>query len=74
MGFSCDPIIECQLNPGTTFKAPFQGETEVWKIIGRTDKEVICELPGKCIKYYSVNQFAYLMSVKRIFHFVEVVL
>ena len=46
MGFSCDPIIECQLNPGTTFKAPFQGKWRFGRLSGGPIKRLFEELPG----------------------------
>lgn len=80
MAFICDPIIECNLNVGTVFSAPLQGKEVEWEIIERMKGEydVIiarASVEGKeVIRNYTVNQFGYLMSVKKIFHFVRVVL
>jgi len=46
MGFSCDPIIECQLNPGTTFKAPFQVRWRSGRLSGGLIKRLFVNFPG----------------------------
>lgn len=76
--FNIDPILKCQLYPGTVFEAPLRGENVEWKIIGRTDKGVTAvPLVASFMtdgKFYTFNQFGYLMSVKKLIRFKEVVL
>ncbi len=41
--FQCDPIIECQLNPGTKFKGPLKGEDVIWEITSRIEDKILLE-------------------------------
>ena len=81
MAYSCDPIIECNLNVGTIFSGPFEGEDREWEIIermpgfeGRSDTLIVKLCGGEAVRNYTINQFGYLISVKRIFKFVKVII
>ena len=75
MAYRIDPIIECNLNEGTTFTGPLEGHEVIWTIVSRELRYlyVATNVNGNYVeKKYSVTQFGYLMCIKKIFHFVEV--
>lgn len=71
--FKIDPIVECQLNEGTVFLAPLQGEMVKWEIIRRDIAGILARAEGGIAhKSYTFSQFWYLYSIKRSVRFVSV--
>ena len=60
MAYSCDPIIECNLNVGTIFSGPFEGKECEWEIVERLGNMMTVKLSGdEVYRNYSVNQFIF---------------
>ena len=75
MSYRIDPIIKCNITEGTTFLGPLKGEMVEWRI-DKVDVKYVYVSTHAHGRYsdnkYTFNQFGYLMTVKKIFHFIEV--
>lgn len=72
--FNCEPIIECQLYPGTKYIALGKdGEVE-WLITERDGNKFKAISQSGKIQQMSISQFWFLMRVKRFLYFKEAVI